>query len=203
MGNGGSLTVGLIGGVLGAVIGAGAVLALRPPPAVSPAPASDTDALRAALADALRPLVDELRTERGSSVADRGRRKRVATEPAADASERAPIEPVRGGTRTLPAPSPSETPLRADDSVWTPPPNFQRLKDLTGFEDDIRIRQRWLFVSERQALAAFGTPTNVYLSDNGETWYYDGPNIETEDEILSNEDFRLVFSRGRLVQVHD
>ena len=198
-----SLRAGVLGGLIGAVVGGVVMLALQPAPVAAPQPTGPE--LRSAFAEALAPLLDELRSRRSPARAPtRPRVGATDEQPRAD-PEPSPTPPVLGGTRTMPpaAASEADAPIRPDSSVWTPPPNFERVHSVRALEEDIRVRQRWLFISERQALAEFGTPTSTWLSDNGECWVYEEPDVETEDEIIHGESTTLVFSRGRLVQVYD
>jgi hypothetical protein len=90
-----------------------------------------------------------------------------------------------------------------------PIPRREGLRELLGFaqETGVRddavearrrggVRERWLFATEREVVAAFGVPDELVLNDNSEVWTYLLPttNDEESDRIV------LVFSRGRLLQ---
>jgi hypothetical protein len=198
----GALSAGLLGGVIGALLGGGAVSAMRPPAMAGSV--ADSAALSAALADAMRPVVAELRTARPSTDTHTPGRQRVARGPAATEPEEGAREPLAGGTRPMPTvsvPEPVE-PLRPERSTWLPEPRFERLRDLHGFEDDVRVRQRWLFLTEKEALATFGTPGLVWGDGSSEKWEYEMPYVD-EDGDPDTRTHTLIFHRGRLVQFFD
>ena len=71
-----------------------------------------------------------------------------------------------------------------------------RLADLQDWSEQVAIRRTWLLVPEQDALDWFGMPDDVTVSENLETWVYDGPH-----DSEGPDKYYLRFHNGRLIAV--
>jgi hypothetical protein len=199
---------GVTGGLIGAALGAAGVLAFSQNHESDQAPARlDEVALRAAVADALAPLHRDFRQRRSANEG----RVRSATPDNGSSTERpsrddTPVsdaEIIDRVIRISDALRPRAAPLRSAGSDWTPEPSLARLRELRGFVDDQRVRQRWMFTGEKDALAAFGTPWRVHSTGGTEVWWeYHIPLGTDEDGFEDSAVWRLMFVNGGLAQVY-
>ena len=130
---------------------------------------------------ALRLAVDAARLPSAAGVVPRGSQLR---EPEAAARDR-------------PA-----SPTREEDPALAPPPAAERIGELRGWNEDSRVRQQWMFVSDRQALTFFGTPNRVSVDRGLEFWWYDVTERDEEGEEVTRA-VGLGFHRGRLIQLEE
>ncbi len=194
----------VVGGIAGAIIGSLVTMALstEPPDLRGPTAGELEAAFRRALADEVGPLREELARSRQ----DDGRAARKSEEPTATGA----VEPTASGRRriALPARTPTLPALRSTDGGLTPEASLLDLRLLRGFEEEenAHVHRRWMFTSEHDALATFGTPSFVWAREGGgETWHYEleTGNVDEDGDPIS-EEYELSFLRGRLIRVnHD
>ncbi len=76
-----------------------------------------------------------------------------------------------------------------------PPAEKKRLAPIDDWDEDEETRRRWMFLSQKRALAWFGTPDEVSILESGaETWLYWAVDGRKEQR-------QLTFSRGRLTRI--
>jgi hypothetical protein len=165
----------LLVAIASAAIGAATAVILtdeRPPPARGTAPTEriDVAALEAAFVRALRSV----------------RPERPVVEPAPAPAPRAAATPaVEARAETILV-------RPAKDSAPLPPANEAELQQVERFDRAPASARRWLFRSEDEVLARFGTPSQVVMNGAAERWIY----------ILAEGKQRFFdFHRGRLITI--
>ncbi len=74
-------------------------------------------------------------------------------------------------------------------------PSFERLSLLRGWQEQASVRERWMFLAERDAFEWFGAPSEIIAVEGVEYWKY------YRDLGESFEEYVLGFHRGRLISV--
>jgi len=193
----------VIGGVIGAVLGAAGVLSLSQDDETDcTAPKLDEVALRAAVAEALAPLLRDAREWR-EPIGGRVRRSVAESEASGEDTAVRDAEIIDRVIRISDSLKAPTEPLRPPGVHWTPEPSLARLRELRGFMDEQDVRQRWMFTSEKDALGAFGTPTHVYSGGaDVVVWDYDfRTGVDQDGDPIRAVWWRLTFVTGRLAEV--
>ena len=108
----------------------------------------------------------------------------------------APAAPAREAARSSErAEGLNRVRLEADRHGMLPEPDTRAIEAVPrDWWDSSETSRAWLFLSEREVLRRLGTPNQVNMHDNGESWVY-----RMEDDEVS--DLHITFSRGRIIRM--
>jgi hypothetical protein len=151
-----AIAAALVGGAAGSLVTSATA---RETPAGTAQAGPTADAIGAAVARELAPLLAGRRRDAAAPVAESPSPSRPAARP--DVAEDA--APTRKS---------APLPVRELDAADPAPPQLDRLHEMVAAWEDTTTRRKWMFVSAQTVLARFGTPENVQGTGGVESWYY-------------------------------